>query len=308
VKLLRTISLLLVGLSAACGGAEATVEAPDAVVAKEAPRPKDAPIIATQMVGGKVSALVFMDRVRPHSAASKVLGLGAVKEMLDGTGLDPLNDVERAFITGPGASSQRAVLFAEHTVPEERITALVQNVVRQSDPPGEVLRGAPNWKVRVQKKGRGGVFALLPPRYVVMVPDDLADRVDDFALTGGLPSPIGEEAIHMFVEDPATTLRARGAPPIPPSITSIDAVAMLRGDGGVTVHAKGKSTLEQAPDDARRLTRSVDDATSVGFGPFRIRAFRPIVFSASEDMVVSRVDLSSGEVDQIVSLAGSLIR
>lgn len=292
----------------ACGGgAEAPLGTPDAVV-KEAPRPKDAPVIATQMVGGKMSALIFMERVRPNSAATKVLELGVVKEMLEGTGLDPLNDVERAFVTGPSASSQRAVLFAEHTVPEDRITALVQNVVRQSDPPGEILRGAPNWKVRVQKKGRGGVFALIPPKYVVIVPDDLADRVDEFALTGGLPGPIGEEAIHMFVEDPSTTLRARGAPAIPQSISSIDAVAMLRGDGGVTVHAKGKSTLERAPDDARRLTRSIDDATSVGFGPFRIRAFRPIVFEASDDLVVSRVDLSSSEVEQIVSLAGSLVR
>lgn len=309
MKLLaRSISLLLSVAAIACGGAEPPAEAPDAAVAKEAPRPKDAPIIATQIVAGKMSALIFMDRVRPHSAAPKVLELGVVKEMLEGTGLDPLNDIQRAFVTGPSASSQRAVLFAEHTVPEDRITPLVQNVVRESMPPGEILRGPPNWKVRVQKKGRGGVFALLPPNYVVMVPDDLAERVDDFALTGGLPGPIGEEAIHMFVEDPATTLRARGAPPIPPSISSIDAVAMLRGDGGVTINAKGKSTLEHAPDDARRLTRSIDDATSVGFGPFRIRAFRPIVFSASDDLVVSRVDLSSSEVDQILSLAGSLIR
>ena len=292
----------------ACGGgAEASVDTPAAVV-KEAPRPKDAPTIATQMVDGKMSALIFLDRVRPHSAAPKVLELGVVRELLEGTGLDPLHDIERAFVTGPNASSQRAVLFAEHTVPEDRITQLVQNVVRESNPPGEILRGPPNWKVRVQKKGRGGVFALIPPKYVVVVPDDLADRVDEFALTGGLPGPIGEEAIHMFVADPSSTLRARGAPHIPASISSIDAVAMLRGDGGVTIHAKGKSTLERAPDDARRLTRSIDDATSVGFGPFRIRAFRPIIFEASDDLVVSRVDLSSSEVEQIVSLAGSLIR
>ena len=307
-RFLHPLGSLLVGLFlSGCGGGTQTVDTPEAV-ANEAPRPKDAPVIATQMVGGKMSALIFMDRVRPHSAATKVLELGVVKEMLDGTGLDPLNDVQRAFVTGPSASSQRAVLFAEHTVPEDRITPLVQNVVRESMPPGEILRGPPNWKVRVQKKGRGGVFALLPPNYVVMVPDDLADRVDEFALTGGLPGPIGEEAIHMFVEEPATTLRARGAPPIPPSITSIDAVAMLRGDGGVTIDAKGKSSLERAPDDARRLTRSIDDATSVGIGPFRIRAFRPIVFSASDDLVVSRIDLTSSEVDQIVSLAGSLVR
>lgn len=308
VKLARSISWLLTAAAlAACGGAEPAAEVPDSAP-KEAPRPKDAPVIATQMIGGKMSALIFMERVRPHSAAQKALELGAVKEMLDGTGLDPLNDVKTAFVTGPSAASQRAVLFAEHTVPEDRITPLVQNVVRESMPPGEILRGPPNWKVRVHKKGHGGVFALLPPNYVVMVPDDLAEHVDDFALTGGLPGPIGEEAIHMFVEDPATTLRARGAPPIPPSITSIDAVAMLRGDGGVTVDAKGKSSLEQAPDDARRLTRSIDDATSVGIGPFRIRAFKPIVFTAADEFVVSHIDLSSSEVDQILSLAGSLIR
>lgn len=298
--------IVAVGLSG-CGGSESSAQVPE-VVAKEPERPKDAPLIAKQLAEGKISALIFMDRVRKHSAGPKVLDLGIVKEMLADTGLDPLNDIERAFVTGPGASSQRAVLFAEHTVPEDRITALVQNVVRQSDPPGEVLRGPPNWKVRVQKKGRGGVFALLPPRFVVIVPDDLADRVDEFALTGGLPGPIGEEAVHLFVEDPSTTLRARGAPHVPQSISSVDARAILRGDGGVTIQATGKSTPEQAGDDARRLTRSIDDATSVGIGPFRIRAFRPIVFSASDDLVATKVDLSSAEVEQILSLAGTLIR
>ncbi len=302
---MRALGLSAALLAAACGGADTAVDSPTSA---EPARPKDAAAIAKRMIAGKVSGMIYVDRVRGHEAAPRVLELGPVRELLDGTGLDPLRDIERAFVTGPSASSQRAVLFAEHNLPEGRSTEMVQNLVRESSPPGEVIEGPPNWRVRVHKKGRSGVVGLIPPRFLVMVPDDLADSIDAFASTGGLPGPLGDEAAHVFVEDPSDTLRARGAPRVPDSIAAIDAKAYLRSDGGLTLRAVGKSTPDQAHDDARTLTRSIDDATSVGIGPFRIRAFRPIVFRASDGLVKSDVELSRSELDQVVGLLGAAIR
>lgn len=293
-------------LALGCGSATTEVETPQGPV--EPPKPRDAAQIAQGLIHGRVGALVYVDRVRFHSAAPKFLEIGPIREVLEGTSVDPLRDIERAFVCGPNASDKRAIVFAEHTVPEDRIPAVVQDMVRKSDPPGEVLVAGPEWRVRVQKRGYGGVVAFIPPKFVVIVPEDLEAGIDAFDGTGGLPDPTGPEAAKLFASQPSESLRARGVPPVPPSISHVTADVFVRSDGGVTIDAIGQSTAEDAPRAAAELTRSIDDATSVGVGFIRIRAFRPMVFRPSGDQVVTHHELSAGEVDTILSLASSFVQ
>jgi hypothetical protein len=278
------------------------------VVAEQETRPRDAAQIAESIAGGKVSTLVFVDRVRGHAAATKLLQVGPVRDLLEGTSFDPMNDIQRVFVTGPSITDERAVMFAEHSLTDERIPGIVQDLVRKSEPRGEVISGPPTWTVRVSKKGRSGIVAFVPPRYVVVVPEDLIGSIDAFAETGGLPGPTGAEAAKFHASEPSTTLRARGAPPVPPSISSVAGDVFLRSDGGVTIDVVGQSTAERAPEDARELTKSIDDATSVGAGLFRLRLFRPIAFRPDGDRVVARHELSAGEIETIMSLATAFLR
>ncbi len=276
--------------------------------APEPPKPKDAAQIATALVGGKVSGLVWVDRVRPHAVGRKLLALGPAKELLEGTSVDPLQDLERVFVTGPSAHDARVVFFGEHSIAPARLDQVIRDLVAKSDPPGQVLADQPFPAVRVQKKRFSGVVAFLEPRFVVAVPEDLVGALGSFAKTGGLPDPAGPEAAHLTAIDPGRTLRARGAPRVPDTISHGNATVILNRDGGVTVDAVGQSaSAEQAPDDARQLTKNIDNATSVNLGIVRIRAFRPVVFAPRGDQIVSKVDLSRAEVDQLLGLASTFL-
>lgn len=303
----RRTFLALGSLGLGCGAATRDVADGQAAPA-EPPKAKNAHQIAQSLVGGKVSGLVFVDRVRGHAVGRKLLNLGPARELLEGTNVDPLQDLERVFLTGPSAHDARVVLFAEHTIAEQRLPLVVQDLVRKSEPPGQILPEHPFPAVRVQKKRFSGVVAFLPPRFVVAVPEDLVGQLGAFASTGGLPDPTGPEAAQIEALDPHRTLRARGAPRVPESISAAHAAIVLNRSGGVTVSAIGQSTgPEQAPKDARDLTEAVDDATSVKLGIVKIRAFRPVVFSPQGDKVVSKLDLSQTEVEQLLSLANAFL-
>lgn len=304
---IASLGLAAATASAACGGSGPEAASPDAAAAAPA-KAKDAPAIAQAMIGGRVSALVFVDRVRDKPIAPQLLALGPVREVLEGSELEPMRDLDRVFVTGPSAAQQRAVVFAEHNLPRDRIPDLVSEMVRKSDPKGQVLEAAPNWKVRVERRGRVGVVAFYEPNFVVVVPPDLADKLDAFAATGGLPGPTGEEAAKFVVAEPSTSLRARGVPRIPESISALGGDVFLPRDGRVEVAVVGQSTAEQAQSDAQTLTRAVDDATSLDLGIVKMRAFRPVVFAAAGDRVATRLELSQGEVSQLLSLAQSFIR
>ena len=273
----------------------------------EPTKPKDAMGIAASLVQGRISALVFVDRVKPHPVGAKLLNLGPAKDLLEGSKFDPLRDVTKAVVVSNNAREERAIVFAEHSVDAKLIPALVAELAGKSEPPGEVLAAAPNWTVKVAKKGREGVVCFLPPRFVVVLPVDLADRCSAFAETGGLPDPQGTEAAAIMVSEPADALRARGVPRIPPTVTALTATVVLNDGGGATIDAVGQSTTESAAADAANLTRGIDDATSVNLGIVKIRAFGPVQFTPAEDKVKSHLDLSAAELDQILSLAETFI-
>lgn len=294
-------------LLAGCGGVTVPEgEGPGPGAAAEPQKPRDAARIAEQLVGGRVSGLVFVDRMREHPVGPRLLTLGPARELLAGTRVDPLKDLERVFVTGPSANEPRAIMFAEHKIEVIRIPSVIDDLVKKSDPPGEIITGTPYPTVRVSRKGRGGIVAFLPPSFVVVLPEDLAGSVSAFAQTGGLPLPEGIETARVFAADPSTTLRARGVPRIPESIGSIDALLTLRPDGGANLDAVGPSaSAAQAADDAAYLTDAFERATSVTLGFVKIRVFRPIEFVPREEKVEAHVDLSRGEIEQLLGLADS---
>lgn len=301
------LALLLSTLAplAACGSSQSSSATP----AAEASRPRDAAQIAQQAIGGKYGALVHVNRARGNPSAAKFLQVGLVKELLDGTSFEPMKDIERVFVTGVSASDPRAIVFAEHNLTQERIPQVVVDLVNKSEPKGQVLQAGPKeWRVRVQKKGRGGVLAFIPPRYLVLVPEDLVGSIDAFESTGGLPLPTGEEVAKFSAEDPANTLRAKYAPVIPATVSNLAGDVFLKPDGGVNIQAVGQSTASTAQKDADDLTKSVDAATSIGLGSIKIRAFKPPVFVPEGDRIVTKHDLSQGEVETIMSVAASFIQ
>jgi hypothetical protein len=294
-------------LAAGCGSAPAGDGATPAVASPVQPeRPRDAAKIAVDLVGGKVNALVFVDRVRVHPVGPRLISLGPARALLAGTSVDPLRDLERVFVTAPSTSDRRAIMFAEHKLDDARIQQAMMDLVQKSDPPGAVVPGAPYPTVKVQRRGRGGLVSFIPPHFVVALPEEMMASLAAFATTGGLPGPEGVEAARFSALDPSTTLRGRGVPAIPPSISAVQGIATLRGDGGISVDAVGPSASPtQAADDADYLTDAIERATTVTLGFVKIRVIKPIEFVAKDDNVEAHVDMSRAEIEQLLGLAES---
>jgi hypothetical protein len=306
-RLGATLALASSLVLAACGGAAPEPSAPEASATPE--RARDAHRIASELVGGRVGGLLHVERLRGHPLGRRLLGLGEVRALLEGSDLDPLVDLERVYVTGPSASERRAVVFAEHKLDETRVDRAVAQLVEKSQPRGQLVLGKPYPVVRVQRGDGSGLVAFLPPRFVVVVPEDLEARIDDFANTGGLPGPEGAEAASIVAWQPSETLRAHGAPPVPASVAVARARVTLQSGGGALVEAEGDSASpEQAELDAAELQASIDRATTVQLGFVRMKVFRTIPFRSEESRVLAQVDLSASELAQLLGLAEMAMR
>src|SRR5690606_26972304 len=114
-----------------------TVEqVPPPVVVEPPPSPpRDAHLRAVEAVGAKVTAMIYVDRVRGHALAPRIAEMDAWAGILEGTGIDPLRDVDRAFVAGRNLESQAdAIVVAEHHVPPEKISAAMKKMVADSGP------------------------------------------------------------------------------------------------------------------------------------------------------------------------------
>lgn len=306
-RLSATLALVSSLVLAACGGAAPEPSAPGASAAPE--RARDADRIASELVGGRVGGLLHVERLRDHPLGRRLLGLGEVRALLEGSDIDPLVDLERVYVTGPSASERRAVVFAEHKLDDARVDRAVEQLVEKSKPRGQLVLGKPYPIVRVQRGDGSGLVAFLPPRFVVVVPEDLEAKIDDFASTGGLPGPEGDEAASLVAWQPSETLRAHGAPPVPASVAVARARVTLQSGGGALVQAEGDSASpEQAELDAAALQSSIDRATTVQLGFVRMKVFRTIPFRSEESRVFTQVDLSASELSQLLGLAEMAMR
>ena len=292
-----------------CGGSGPDPETPEAAalasaLAPAAPKPRDAARRAEAAVQGKIGVLVWVDRVRGHPVGARVLAMPMVADLLEGTGLDPLKDLERVFVSAPGTDKARAVMFAEHNLDTDKARAALERVLRKSDPPGQVRKDLGVDAVQVTIKGRTGVVALLPPHFLVVVPEDLASHISDFEGTGGLADPTGPEAAVVIAIEPHESIRGPHVPRIPETISRLTGTVVLRPDGGVSTAVVGDSSSpEQAVEDARKLGADIERATTVKVAFVTLRVIDPIPVVAEGSQIKAKLDLSKGQIEQMLDMA-----
>lgn len=293
--------------AAGCGGPAITpqAEVPEA----EAPRPRNAAAIAQEIAGGKVSALVYAERTRGHPLAAKIAALNLWGPVLDGTGINPQEDVARAFVTAPSVRAERdAVVVLEHTLSAERLQAGLDALRARSDPPASPLEGMGVPAMRVTVKGHTRVVAVVEPSFLIVLPEGKASQAKRFVGTGGFPDPEGPEAVVASAADPAQTLKAPRAPAVPETVRSLEARVVLGKDGGADVALEGVSASpEQARTDAGELTDSIDRATSFQISIVKVRVFDPVKFSAEGDRVRAKRRVTPEEIDRLFGLLSAML-
>lgn len=288
-----------------CGPGAPEASAPSS--ASSAPRPRDAAELAVRLVGGKVGVLVYAERVRGTSLAPKLAALEVWRTLLDGTGIEPQRDIDRAFATMPSATAHERVLVAQHSLPEARVRGAIDVLVAKSKPTGAWLDGLGVPAAFIIVRRERVVVALPTPTLLVVLPEARARDAMLFAGSGGFPDPEGAETAVATAIDPAQTLRAPHVPAIPPTIGAGRAVVTLAGDGGADVSVDASSaSASQARADAETLTRSVEHATTLRISILSVRVMRPIVFRAEDDHVRADIHLAPTDLDRLFGLASAL--
>ncbi len=283
---------------------------PAAPSPKPPPKPRNADQIARAIVGGQIDVLAFVDRLSDHPLAPRIVALEQLQPLLYGTGLDPLRDLERAYVTAPHVRREDSVIVVgEHRVSAQQVQIALQTLIARSDPPGRWLTdqlGIPAVRVTIERRTR--VVALPEPNVVVVLTDRYAAAASRFVGTGGLPLPLGPEAMVATAVDPAQTLKAPRVPAVPPTVRTLRMTVTRAPAGALDLYIEGQSTTpEQAQLDAAAMTESIDRATSVKIVIFKVRLIRPIHFVAQGDRVVGKRRLSQAELEKILGFVSSLL-
>ena len=273
------------------------------------PKARNAATIAWDIVHAKVGALTYVERVRGRPIAAKIQSLDLVRPYLEGTGLDPERDLDRAFVAAPATDrADEAIVVAQHHLSSEQIRLALQAMITSGRVSGEWIASAPVPEARVTARGQTRILAVIDPDILVLLPEAHALEAGRFIGTGGFPEPEGPGAVFARALDPANTVRGPRIPRVPSSISSLQATVTFGDDGGAIIALEGPSASpEQAEADALSLTRAVDDATSVKVAFIRVRVFKPIRFFAEAERVKTEVRLTAGEIDTLLGAAAAFI-
>lgn len=119
---MRKIAALFVGallFSTSCAAPPAAI--PKAPAAASAGAGDGADMIAQEAVGARVTMLLHLDRLRGFRFSERLMRLGGWADALQGTELDPLVDVQRAFIAAHASHNGQVAVILQHTAEEERV-------------------------------------------------------------------------------------------------------------------------------------------------------------------------------------------
>lgn len=293
---------VVVGAPVAGGEAEAT--------APPAPRSRDALDVAVRLVSARTGTLVHVESLRGNPLGPQLAGWFPFRGALEAAGIDLVQDFDRVLLVGRDPRQWYGASVFEHHIPREKLEKFATAALEASNPPGQRLKEGDidgiHVNVTAEYKGRVGHSAgeiwLPTPTLIVVLPPDVRG-VAAFTGSGGLPLPTKGEGISAWAFEPSSAF-ANPRVTIPDSISRIDAWAFPKPGGSVHVEMRGQSSGEdQAIDDARQLTREIDQATSIKVGPMVVRVFQVPPLRAEEDEVVGEIDVTRAQLDQLLAVA-----
>jgi hypothetical protein len=167
--------------------------------------------VAIEIAGGNVGGLIHIERLREHPTTWPVLRLGGLNKLFEDMGLDPIFDVDRAFVTASGVISCRPVLVVRHHLPRARVAQAFEQLLANSREPGARIDnlGFPAIRVRTRKLPQ----LVIAPRddHFVMLPLGQSPLAADFVGGAPLPPPRDQEVWFGWSNE-------AGWPPFPPAL------------------------------------------------------------------------------------------
>jgi hypothetical protein len=256
---------------------------------------------ARDRVAGRFSALVHVDRTRLLLARADTSGLFAWSPLLLRTGVDPLRDVRRAYVTAKSFESPETAMVLElepTESPEQRMSELLATLAERGDEAGPVPGDG---RVRTKASGDPYVVGSPMPNTLVALPAPEDGPVPSFAGLGTLPEPHGAEAIEIFAKAPCETLTS--LLDWPQTLLDVRAEVTLSAEAArITVIGRSTST-DQAIRDADALTERVNDRLGVDLVLFRVPLLDDLRFVARGTAVELVTSVSAAQVGLLLALS-----
>lgn len=291
----------------ACGGGAGAPRS--AAEAAAPPPPRDAALIAQSLCDGRVGVMIYSERIRDNPIAPKLAAIDVWRAVLEGTGIDPVKDLDRAFVAAPSArAGEKGVAVAEHHLDAGKIEAAIEVMIGKSQPPGGWIEGSSVPAARIVVRGLPRAVVVPRAGLLVVLPEALVKEAARFAKSGGLSDPEGPEAAIATAVSPRDTLRAPRVPSFPATVSLATARVVLGKDGSAEVALDAlSSSPEQAAEDAAEMTRAVEAATTVKVAFIKVRFFEPIVFEAEGEHVKGKLALAPSDIDKLLGFVRAFV-
>ena len=255
-----------------------------------------------------VSLLIYPERIRSHRLANQfaptLTKLRNWRNFFGGTELDPVRDTDRILLAGPQLrDSSRVVAVVRYNVPQERVRAAIDVVVKRSGGRWENKR-VPVAKAHVD--GAERYFVLTGPGVLVVVPPDGLDQA--LGLPRNLRFPQGgNDAIVLFLKYPANAFRDFPVK-LPTSVEWMRFSLSLNPAGGADARLEAKDRdAESAAKNAPDLTETVNKAMVVDLLFTKRRLLDPVTFRAEGDRIRAETHVTDAQLRHILSMVAAKI-
>jgi hypothetical protein len=304
------------GLEAGVG--DAASDAPDAAPVKPK-RIKDPNALAGGLEGIKpkskevnVSVLVRMDHLRAHPIGKQLGGKLAKipewKPFFDGTGIDPVRDLDALYANGPRFhETSRVTAIIVHNKPDIALTLVLQGMYKAYK--GEWIgdEDVPAFRAKIDKADRAVVQI---PGGLIVTPLDGEKQAFEIAramvkkkkrASDMVPKGDADLVLGAYMRKPSNVLTA-----IPEDLHDTNITIRLRKDNGTILDLDAKAKDEaSAKADATAVAKLIESAVPKGFiGVLARKYVAGYTVDADGDVVRFHHELDGDKLETAWSLLG----
>ena len=255
-----------------------------------------------------VSAFIYSERIRRHSLAAHFTPTltrhPQWNSFFAGTGLDPVQDLDRIWLAGPQfRETSKVVAVLRYRVPEAKVRAAMGAVVQRSGANGGWLdAGVPAAKGMADRASR--IFVMPAPNMLVVVPPD---GLEQALRVRSIPGGGRNELFVLYLRSARNGLA--GMPiTVPETLDNLRFSIESASDGGVNlridVHDRDSGAVAEH---ARKITEDIEKLAFISVAFTQFRLFDPVTFYADGDHIRAETHMNERQLRTALSAIAAWI-
>jgi hypothetical protein len=259
-----------------------------------------------------VSMLLRLDHMRTHPLAPAIgpllLKIEQWRPFFDGTGLDPMADIDAMFTYGPRfRETSRVTAVVIHNRDDALFGTILESVAKKLEATRIDDPDVSAWRATIDKAPR--VLVQLPGGLIITPPDGekqaiaIAKKLSEKKKSARALLPKGETdlLVGLYLRTPGNALPKRDGQEIPSDLSDAHVTLKKRKDGGLAGDADAKAkNPAQAKKDAEQITTYIEELVPGGPIGFFIRPYvKGYTVGADHDVVRAHHELDGDQVDAV---------